>query len=90
VDLQEVGWGGMDWIELAEDRDGCWAFIKCWWPVSFSGRTMLCGVSWVCSVIHICISEMTKSVSLLGNVQFTVTIAVQLDKERCEDGNYDS
>jgi hypothetical protein len=29
VDLQEVGWGGMDWIELAEDRDGCWAFIKC-------------------------------------------------------------
>jgi len=21
LDLQEVGWGGMDWIDLAEDRD---------------------------------------------------------------------
>jgi hypothetical protein len=21
MDLREIGWGGMDWIELAEDRD---------------------------------------------------------------------
>jgi len=21
MDLQEVGWGGMDWIDLAEDMD---------------------------------------------------------------------
>jgi hypothetical protein len=21
IDLQEVGWGGMDWIDLAESRD---------------------------------------------------------------------
>jgi hypothetical protein len=22
IDLQELGWGGMDWIDLAQDRDG--------------------------------------------------------------------
>jgi hypothetical protein len=21
IDLQEVGWGGMDWIDMAQDRD---------------------------------------------------------------------
>jgi hypothetical protein len=21
IDLREVGWGGMDWIDLAQDRD---------------------------------------------------------------------
>jgi hypothetical protein len=21
MDLQEMGWGGMDWIDLAQDRD---------------------------------------------------------------------
>jgi hypothetical protein len=21
MDLREIGWGGMDWIDLAEDRD---------------------------------------------------------------------
>jgi hypothetical protein len=23
MDLQEVGWGSMDWIDLAQDREGC-------------------------------------------------------------------
>ena len=36
MDLQEVGWGGMDWIVLAEDRDRWRAIanvvMKLWVP----------------------------------------------------------
>jgi len=28
MDLQEVGYRGMDWIELAEDRDRCRALVN--------------------------------------------------------------
>jgi hypothetical protein len=36
MDLREVGWDGMDWIDLAQDRDRCECgdeppgSIKCW------------------------------------------------------------
>jgi hypothetical protein len=28
MDLQEVGWGGMDWIDMAQDRDRWWAVVS--------------------------------------------------------------
>jgi hypothetical protein len=28
MNLMEVGWGGMDWIALAEDRDGCQELVN--------------------------------------------------------------
>ena len=28
MDLEEVGCGSMDWIDLAQDRDSCWALVN--------------------------------------------------------------
>jgi hypothetical protein len=28
MDLREIGWGGIDWIDLALDRDKCRAFVN--------------------------------------------------------------
>ena len=28
MDLQETAFGGMDWIEMAEDRDRCRAYVN--------------------------------------------------------------
>jgi hypothetical protein len=36
VDVEEVGWGGMDWIAVAQERDRLYGtcksmvYIKCW------------------------------------------------------------
>jgi hypothetical protein len=55
MDIQEVGFGGMDWIELAQDRyrwrtlaNALMNFRGNFWnnckPVSFSSRTLFHGV----------------------------------------------
>jgi hypothetical protein len=28
INLREIGWGGMDWIHLAQDRDKCRALVS--------------------------------------------------------------
>jgi hypothetical protein len=28
MDLQEMGWGCMDWIDLAQDTDRLWALVN--------------------------------------------------------------
>jgi hypothetical protein len=28
MDLKEIGCGGLDWIDLAQDRDQCWALVN--------------------------------------------------------------
>jgi hypothetical protein len=28
IDLQELGWGGMDWIDMAQDRDRWQALVN--------------------------------------------------------------
>jgi hypothetical protein len=28
MDLRKIGWGGMDWIDLAQDRDQCRALVN--------------------------------------------------------------
>jgi predicted P-loop ATPase/GTPase len=61
MDFQEVGCRGTDWIKLAQDRDrwlalvnvvmNLWVplrvghFVSSYKPVSFSRKTVLCGVS---------------------------------------------
>jgi hypothetical protein len=39
IDLREIGWDGMDWIDVAEDRDDWKALVNTIW--GFSRRAQL-------------------------------------------------
>jgi hypothetical protein len=28
MDLREIGWGGVDWIDLVQDREEWWALVN--------------------------------------------------------------
>ena len=43
MDLQEMRWGGMGWIDLAQDRDRWWALVN---AVRTFGFHKIQGVSW--------------------------------------------
>jgi hypothetical protein len=65
MDIQRMGWGDMEWIDLAQDKNKLWAIVNAGMnlrltqyagnilnslrSVSFSGRTRLHGVSYLVS-----------------------------------------
>jgi hypothetical protein len=56
MDLREVGWGGMDWINLAQDMDQWRALVntvmnlrilyRCLHPVPYHTTTVLRAIQW--------------------------------------------
>ena len=69
IDLQEVVWGGMDWMNVVRDRDRWLAIVNVvmnmqvspvegnfisWGSVSFWGRTRLHGISSWPVTTHLC------------------------------------
>jgi hypothetical protein len=35
MDLREIGWVGVEWIHLAQDRDRWRAVVNGWWTFGF-------------------------------------------------------
>jgi hypothetical protein len=41
MDLREIGWGGVEWIQLAQVRDRWWAVVNAVMNLRVSGATEL-------------------------------------------------
>jgi hypothetical protein len=41
MDLTEMGWKGVEWFHLAQDRDQCWAVVNMVMESLGSGTTQL-------------------------------------------------
>lgn len=37
MDLKEIKWEGIDWINLVQDRDEWWALVNMMWNLRFQG-----------------------------------------------------
>jgi hypothetical protein len=80
-----MGWGGRDWIDVAEDRDR-WSALRDTYNVGkfqssratggFSGRTQLHGVSYVISVLPGGIKETQESPQPVTRFQFESVLAI--------------
>jgi hypothetical protein len=61
MDIQEVGWGRGDWMELTQDRDRWWALVG--YGEGFSGSinagnfSTSCKVYWLASQEGLCSME---------------------------------
>jgi hypothetical protein len=71
MDLWESGWGDMEWIHLAEDRDWCQALVNM--MLTFGHR-----ISCVCVYIYACMLQKIHSALQNHKIHYHVQKSVSL------------